>query len=63
MDINDEIRRIEFALAAEAQMDGKSSEYREGFIAGCRFLLNFESERYHRVEKRLAGVKGETDGR
>jgi hypothetical protein len=44
-DIEDTIRKYGFVLNAEAELEGKSTEYREGFIAGCMFVLEFETER------------------
>jgi hypothetical protein len=50
--IEDTIRKYEFILNAEAELEGKSTEYREGFIAGCRFLVEFETERLKKEANR-----------
>jgi hypothetical protein len=46
--IEDAIRKYEFVFNAEAELGGESTEYREGFIAGCIFVLELETERLNR---------------
>jgi hypothetical protein len=50
--IEDTTRKYEFALNAEAELEGKSTEYREGFVAGCVFVLEFETERLKKEANR-----------
>jgi hypothetical protein len=53
--IEDTIRKYEFVLNAEAELEGKSPEYCEGFIAGCMFVLEFETERLKKEANRETG--------
>jgi hypothetical protein len=45
-DIMDTIRwKYEFVLLTKSQLEGKSTEYIEGFIDGCVLLLDFMTKR------------------
>ena len=50
-EIDLELLQLQASLKGEEMLQGKSLEYREGFIAGCRYLNDYAEALYEVCDK------------